>query len=135
MDRSGGWAWIALDATEGIERDSGYYPDTTNNQMELQGPIEGLNALFDKYGACEVLVYSDAQYVVLGAMNPNRARWKNRSFWAALDTARGAHTTVEFIHIKGHNGHTWNELADDMAGKARRKGVANGKGHRATARS
>lgn len=122
-DRSGGWAWLALDAFEGMMKASGYTGDTTNNCMELMAVIEGLEQLHDAYGPSRVLVFSDSQYVVLGASNPKRARRKNNAIWTRLDQAIQEHEHVEFTHVKGHSGHLFNEMVDDMASTARRKGV------------
>ena len=42
----GGWAYILRHPASGTEREvAGGMPDTTNNQMELQALIEGLQAL------------------------------------------------------------------------------------------
>lgn len=123
-DRTGGWAWIALDAWDGIVKDSGYKSNVTSNQMELYAPTEGLGHLYSEHGPSEVLVYSDSEYLVLGATHPTRARNKNKKYWKALDREIEQHTYVEFIHVKGHNGHLWNEMADEMANKARLGGRA-----------
>lgn len=122
-DRSGGWAWVAVDAFEGLDKDSGYRADTTISQMELMAPAKGLERMFELYGSCNVLIYSDSQYVVLGATDKTRKRHKNKQFWRALDEAIAKHDYVEFTHVYGHNDHFYNEMADDLAGKARRNGV------------
>lgn len=122
-DRSGGWAWVAVDAFDGMQKASGYRADTTNNQMELMAATEGLVTLAAACGPCEVLVYSDSEYVVLGARVPTRSRKKNTTFWQDLDRAIGLHKYVEWNHVKGHSGHLFNEMVDQMASAARRKGT------------
>lgn len=122
-DRSGGWAWIALDAFEGLAKDSGYRSNTTNNQMELYAVTMGLDFLFEALGPCDVLVYSDSEYCTKGAVATTGWRKKNKKFWKGLDFAIERHLNVDFTHVKGHSGHIWNELADQMAGEARRKGA------------
>lgn len=122
-DRSGGFGWVALDAFEGMEMGSESRADTTISQMELAAPMHGLFYLHDKYGPCEVIVYSDSKYVVLGATYRSRKRTKNAKYWRRLDEAIAAHEYVEFTHIKGHSGQTFNEMADALAGTARRKGL------------
>lgn len=122
-NRTGGWAWIALDADDGLVKGSGYQANTTSNQMELVAPTNGLDYLHHNYGPCEVLVYSDSEYVVLGANDKSRARISNKRHWKRLDAAIKQHTTVEFIHIKGHSGYIYNEMADELAVKARREGA------------
>ena len=121
-DGSGGWAWIAIDAFDGEASDAGYEHDTTVNRMEMQAWVEGLTAVFEAHGACRVLVYSDSEYVGLGAMDHTRARKKNRDWWEWIDKSIDAHLYVEFVHVRGHDGHKYNERADEMAGRARREG-------------
>lgn len=121
-DGSGGWAWLALDVYGSEVNGSGYESDTTNNRMEMQAWIEGLKYLTNAYGACEVLVYSDSQYVGLGAMEPQRSRKKNKAHWKALDEAIDVHDYVEFCWVKGHNDSRYNKAVDKMAGEARKRG-------------
>lgn len=122
-DKSGGWGWVALDAFEGIHSCSGYWSNTTISQMELYAPTHALNALYDAFGALEVLVYSDSEYVVLGCKNKGRKRNKNREWWSGLDEAIDNHSYVQFEHVRGHNDNLYNEMADQLAGCARREGV------------
>jgi ribonuclease HI len=122
-DKSGGWGWVALDAFEGIHTDSGFRAGTTNNQMELAAPTKALETLYAEYGACDVLIYSDSLYVVLGATDRTRKRNTNKGWWRGLDAAVDAHNIVQFHHVKGHADHLYNEMADDLAGKARREGI------------
>lgn len=121
-DKSGGWAWVALDAFDGVQSDSGFRSGVTNNQMELLAPTQALISLYGEYGECKILVYSDSEYVVLGCQDPNRARKKNKGYWIDLDDAISLHDLVEWEHVKGHAGHEYNELADELAGKARKSG-------------
>jgi ribonuclease HI len=121
-DRSGGWAWVALDAFEGVMSDSGGFTDTTISRMELMAPAMALRSLnVELGGPCDILVYSDSEYVVLGMNNKARKRNKNVDLWNYLEGAVELHNYVEFQHIKGHAGHEFNELADDLAGAARKE--------------
>lgn len=119
-NKTGGWAWVALDAFEGTHVASGRFTDVTNNQMELFAPTHALLTLFGAFNSLDVLVYSDSEYVVLGAMDRTRARKKNRDWWTDLDDAVSLHNLVHFEHIRGHAGHEYNELADELAGNARK---------------
>jgi ribonuclease HI len=121
-DRSGGWAWVAIDAFEGEEHDSGYVSDTSSNRMEMQAWIEGLNAVYNALGPCIVLVYCDSQVVGRGYTGVY-ARKSNVDLWEALQTAADLHEYVEWQWIKGHAESKYNELADKLAGKARRDGT------------
>ena len=96
---------------------------TTNNSMELVAAIEALKALNRK---ARVVIYSDSQYVVDGASTYikrwKRNNWKtsagrgvkNKELWQHLDSLMQQHE-VQFVWIRGHNGDTYNELADKLA--------------------
>lgn len=120
-DRIGGWGWVAIDVLDGIHLASGGVEDCTNNQMELYAAINALQTIFEHYGAIDVLVVSDSEYVVLGCQDPSRARKVNVDYWSELDDAIDLHNYVEFEHIKGHAGHTYNEMADRLAHTARKE--------------
>lgn len=122
-DRSGGWAWLAMDSHGSTVVRSGSATDTTNNQMELYAPTHALQWLYDNLGSVEVLVHSDSEYVVLGYNDRTRKRKVNTDFWRELDNSAARHDHVEFIHVKGHAGHEYNELVDKLAGKARKNGI------------
>jgi ribonuclease HI len=126
-DKSGGWGWVALDAFEGIYTGSGYRAGTTISRMELAAPTYALEYLNVVYGACDVLVYSDSEYVVLGVNDRTRKRNANKGWWLALDLAIEKHNIVQFHHVKGHSDHLYNEMADDLAGKARKEGKNDSK--------
>lgn len=121
-DRTGGWGWVALDAFEGLHSTSGFVPDTTISRMELAAPTNALFCLAEEFGPLDVLIYSDSEYVVLGAMDRSRKRLKNKRWWGRLDKAIQTHNHVEFTHVRGHSDHLYNEMADQLAGEARRKG-------------
>lgn len=129
VDRSGGWAWKALDAYGASVHMSGWSHDATNNLMELYAPTHGLNQLYEWYGPCEVLVRSDSQYVVFGITDRTRKRNKNIEFWDALDLAVDQHSYVVFEHVRGHqrDGDPHNAFVDKEAGKARKRGLAERK--------
>lgn len=118
--REGGWAWVAIDAFGGVQSDAGYQADTTIGQMELYAVAKALDSLDEEYGSQDILVYSDSQYVVLGCKDRTRKRNKNREWWKKVDKAINYHCHVEFEHIYGHKGHKFNEMADQLAGEARK---------------
>ena len=100
------------------------YKKTTNNRMELLAAIAGLEAL---NRPCEVALYSDSQYLVK-AFNEHwidgwiKKGWKrgknepvkNTDLWKRLLKAKAPHH-VEFIWVKGHDGHPQNERCDTLA--------------------
>ena len=100
------------------------YKCVTNNQMELLAVIVGLEALKK---TCHVTIYSDSKYVVDAFNNQWIDGWikkgwktagktpvKNVELWQRLLKAKEMHT-VEFIWVKGHAGHEYNERCDLLA--------------------
>ncbi len=103
------------------------YRCTTNNRMELLAAITGLEALKEP---CNVMLYSDSKYLVdaikLGWVQSWRSRgWKkadkspalNIDLWQRLLPLLEKHS-VEFVWVKGHNGHEYNERCDVLATSA-----------------
>lgn len=123
----GGWGCILRHPATGSEKElSGGEAETTNNQMELQAVISGLEALRSR---SEVEVVTDSSYVAQGAAswmagwkrNGWRRRegnsWKpvkNVELWQKLDQLLTAHQ-VRFTHVRGHMGHPENERCDVLA--------------------
>lgn len=123
----GGWAYLLRHLATGNEReDSGGLIETTNNQMELQAVIEGLQAL---KRPVRVEVITDSQYVAKGCAEWlagwKRNGWKrkekgrlkpikNEEYWRTLDALLQKHD-VTMTWIKGHAGHPENERCDELA--------------------
>ena len=119
---NGGWGTVLVWGK--YERElSGGERNTTNNRMELMAAISGLEALREK---CKVTLYSDSKYLV-DAFNKEwvdsweKAGWrrgrdelKNPDLWKRLVELVRAHE-VEFVWVKGHNGHDYNERCDTLA--------------------
>ena len=120
-DRIGGWAWVTWPDQEW---GGGSDVDTTISRMELMGPIDGLETLYERYGALSLDVFSDSEYVVKGMQYPSRARNLNNDLWDWLESVVSYHEKVRWFHVRGHTGVVENEMADDIAGsfrKARQK--------------
>ena len=97
---------------------------TTNNKMELTAVIVALEALKEP---CQVTVTTDSKYVS-DAITQGWARswkakgWKkadgkpalNCELWDRLLTLLDIHE-VEFVWVKGHAGHPYNERCDTLA--------------------
>lgn len=119
----GGWAAILIYNTAEKEL-SGGEEETTNNRMELTAVIEALGALKEP---CNVTLTTDSKYVC-DAINKGWVySWKkngwrkadkkpalNVDLWEKLLSELERHN-VEFIWVKGHNGHFYNERCDKMA--------------------
>lgn len=120
-------SYIDSKGIEHIRELSGGYKKTTNNRMELMAAIIGLEALTKP---CDVLLYSDSQYLV-NAFNEHwidgwkKKGWKrgknepvkNVDLWKRLLKAMEQHH-VSFQWVRGHNGHPQNERCDELATKA-----------------
>jgi len=108
-----------------IKELSAGYKETTNNRMELMGLLKGLEALSKP---CQIKVYTDSQYIVnafnLGWLNSwilnnwrrgkQKEPVKNDDLWKQIIEHVNKHH-VEFIWVKGHNGHPQNERCDQLA--------------------
>ena len=118
----GGWGAILVYGKHEREL-SGGERVTTNNRMELLAAIEGLSALKEP---CAVTLYSDSKYLV-DAFNEGWVYgWKNKGWkrgkdelknpdlWARLFDLVETHR-VNFVWVKGHNGHAYNERCDALA--------------------
>ena len=106
------------------------YKSVTNNQMELLAVIVALESLKKP---CDIQLYSDSKYVV-DAFNSHwidgwiKKGWrtsdnkpvKNLELWQRLLKAK-EHHDVEFIWVKGHAGHEYNERCDTLAVTASKK--------------
>lgn len=107
---------------------------TTNNRMELLAAIEALEAL---KRACRVRLTTDSEYLRKGItqwlQDWKRRGWKtaakkpvkNVDLWQRLDAAARQHE-VSWHWVKGHSGHSENELADQLANEAIDEMLARG---------
>ncbi len=119
----GGWGAVLV--YKGKEKElSGGSESTTNNRMELTAVISALQALKEP---CEVSLTTDSKYVC-DAINQGwltswvNNNWKkadkkpalNVDLWQELLNLLEIHR-VEFIWVKGHAGHKYNERCDELA--------------------
>ncbi len=106
-----------------IKEVSGCKNKTTNNRMELLAVIEALRQL---KRPCRVKVFTDSSYVVKGMtqwisgwkkknwINSQKKPVSNRDLWEDLLQWSRSHQ-IEWVWIKGHNGHPENERCDKLA--------------------
>ena len=123
----GGWAYILKHpASRKVVEASGGDSSTTNNRMELQAVIAGLEALKRR---SSVEIVTDSEYVARGSREwlPGWKRngWrrregkklkplKNEEQWRKLDELLARHD-VRFTVVRGHAGHIENERCDELA--------------------
>jgi len=121
----GGWG--VLMRYKGHEKTlRGGEPHTTNNRMELMAAIKGLEAL---KRPSRVRLTTDSEYVKKGIMEwiegwkrrgwktAGRKAVKNADLWRELDALASQHD-IEWHWVRGHSGHSENEMADALANRA-----------------
>lgn len=119
----GGWG--AILRYKGTEKEiSGGEENTTNNRMELLAVINALELLKEP---CQVILYSDSQYVCNAlergwAKNWQKNGWMrnkkgpalNPDLWERLLRLCDVHD-VKINWVRGHAGHPENERCDRLA--------------------
>ncbi len=110
---------------QGKEKElSAGYRLTTNNRMELLAAIKGLESL---NRPCKVKLYSDSKYLVdainlgwvqkwkkAGWMRGKNAPAKNKDLWEKILALMQMHQ-IEWIWVKGHANHPYNNRCDKLA--------------------
>lgn len=92
-----------------IKEITGSAAHTTNNRMELQAVIVGLQALKRR---CQVTLVTDSQYVVT-ILSGSKAK-ANLDLVQQLRQLAGRHD-VSVQQVRGHNGCQMNERCDQLA--------------------
>ena len=120
---NGGWGAILV--YQGVEKElSGGEEITTNNRMELMAAIAGMEALKEP---CQIILTSESKYLT-DAINKGWLKsWKKKGWrkadksavlnvelWQKIDELIALHT-VEFVWVRGHAGHPYNERCDALA--------------------
>ena len=109
---------------DGIETElSGRDMLTTNNKMELTAAIIGLESLTTP---SKVMLTTDSQYLVKGMtewingwqkrgwINSSNKPVLNRNLWERLLALSRMHD-IQWVWVRGHNGHDENERCDALA--------------------
>ena len=108
----GGWAFVVTLNKEIIYKDFGGLLNTTNQRMEIIAMIEALKftRLFSK--PVPIKIYTDSMYVI-GTITKNYKMNANQNLWQILLPL--VNKDIEYLHVKGHNGNTFNEECDKWA--------------------
>lgn len=124
----GGWGAILATLDGHVKELGGRQVPATNNQMELLGVIQALEAVRDLPG--EVGVYTDSTYVIRGITQWiwawRRKEWKtaegkdvaNAELWKVLFrlvSARRDLGKISWHYVRGHQGVPGNERVDEIA--------------------
>lgn len=121
----GGWAAIILDYNSKQIQVSGSEKNTTNNRMEMEAAIRGLESITE---SSNITLTTDSNYLKDGITKWlegwKKKDWKtaakkpvkNKDLWIRLDALSQFHT-INWRWVKGHSGHRENEIADMLANK------------------
>lgn len=121
-DKCGAWGAVVFNGSAS-KIIGGYEKDTTNNRMEMMGPIHSMMGL--SYFPDQILIRSDSQYVV-ESFNSYLAKWakngwrtiegnpiKNCDLWQeAYRLKLMLKDKVRMKWIRGHQGSLPNRIAD-----------------------
>ena len=135
----GGWAFILIHPASGktVER-SGGEPETTNNRMELQAVVEGLQMLTrpTRVELCTDSVYVGKglsewmpKWKAAGWRRRENNSWKevkNVDLWQQLDRLVQQHQ-IKYVRVAGHSGHPENDRCDELAVAAYQRYLTRGR--------
>ena len=121
----GGWGTVVYFTDGGIQELGGGDRATTNNRMELQAAIDGLDYYVKSGQKQPIVLYTDSEYVKNGITKWisgwKKKGWKtstgkpvlNQDLWEALDELHS--NQVEWRYVKGHSGNEGNVRCDEIA--------------------
>jgi ribonuclease HI len=121
----GGWGTVVYFEGGGIQELGDRSPATTNNRMEMQAAIGGLEYYIASGQKDGILLYTDSEYVKNGITKWisgwKKKGWKtaagkdvlNKDLWEKLDELHSS--KVEWRYVKGHSGDEGNERCDVIA--------------------
>ena len=119
----GGWAAIIIVNNEVKDMFSGNEKNTTNNQMELMGPIKAIQRFKKK---SEISIFTDSTYVRDGITTwikkwekngwktASKKPVKNIELWKKLKNLSSRHS-IKWIWVKGHAQDKYNNIVDELA--------------------
>ncbi len=124
----GGWGTVIGLPNQTVVELGGGNAGTTNNQMELQGLIEGLDFV-KKMASEEVRYYTDSSYVLNGVTKWMKGwafrGWKNaegkeianKEYWIRLHSLLTffPDKKIKWSYVRGHTGVAGNERCDEIA--------------------
>jgi ribonuclease HI len=121
----GGWGTVVCFTDGTIQELGGASGTTTNNRMEMQAAIDGLEFYAAAADPRPIKLYTDSEYVKNGITKWIRGwkskGWKtaagkpvlNQDLWEELDRLNQSH--VQWEYVRGHTGNPGNERCDAIA--------------------
>lgn len=121
----GAWAYVEKLSCGGVGYScSGHERNTTNNRMEYTAAIKVLEKVLEESGRSKVRIYTDSELLVMTCSvwmySWKRKGWvRGRGEIKNLDLVKRLYElcsmhTVKFVHVRGHSGVRFNELADEL---------------------
>lgn len=128
----GGWGTVLYLADGSVHEMGGGDRRTTNNRMEMQAAIVGLQLLVATEQTTPVELFTDSEYVKKG-ITEWLAGWKrrgwqtaakkpvlNQDLWQQLDEVNQESTRlmgapIKWTYVRGHTGNEGNERCDEIA--------------------
>lgn len=110
-ERAGGSAYVILKDGELVKMKNHGQLNTSNNRMELLAIISAVNACPD---GSFIDIYTDSQYCILVLSKSYKPK-KNPDLYELYKKCVAHVGGVRFHWVKGHDGNTYNELADQLA--------------------
>lgn len=128
----GGWGTVVYFADDTVHEMGGAEARTTNNRMEMQAAIAGLQLLLASQQTQPIQLFTDSEYVKKGITEWiagwKRRGWKtaskkpvlNQDLWQQLDqlnqaAAQQLGQPIDWIYVRGHTGNVGNERCDAIA--------------------
>lgn len=128
----GGWAYVILKDGRFVSQNSGAERGTTNQRMELTAALKACEEIEATDGFATVKLYSDSAYLIRcfkehwwknwranGWKNSKKEPVANQDLWEKLIYFFMKAPGYDFIKVKGHAGHEYNEMVDKMAVRAK----------------
>ena len=128
----GGWAYVILKDGRLVSQNSGAEVGTTNQRMELTAALRACEEIDKMDGFATVKLYSDSAYLINcfkqnwwktwranGWKNSKKEPVANQDLWERLIYFFMKAPGYDFIKIRGHAGHEYNELVDRLAVRAK----------------
>lgn len=121
----GGWGTVIYFSDGSIHELGGFDAQTTNNRMEMQAAIAGLEFLTASQQTQPIILYTDSEYLKNGITQWihgwKKKGWKtstgkpvlNQDLWQLLDKLNSKQ--VEWRYVRGHAGNEGNERCDAIA--------------------